>query len=337
MSIDSISNIKWPQNNEIQSSFSLVLEFSSGNIGYFPYLCFDYIDRHDSEIYKILISHLELSIFNSYLDGFRFLGYKSALNERILSLERLFQRTSGRDIWNKWIHDRTFTILGEEYYISGDTVNDSNFSIFSSIIYIYSNNKYLAKLDESNGIKTCQLYMLNVDNLDDYTKGHVIEYYGKNNLPNTDNSISSRINRENAKSCASIDKIDVFISYSRKDSQFVSTFLPLFREHGINAWIDIDGIYTGEAFKKVITKAIKSSKVFLFFSSAASNSSEWTAKEINLAVLFKKKIIPIKINQEEYNDEVVFDLAGLHFIDYSNSCDRKLLDEKLIKSIKNLI
>ena len=335
MSIDSISNINWPQSSEIQSSFSLVLEFTLGNIGYFPYLCFDYLDRHDSEIYNILISHLELSIFNSYLDGFRFLGYKSALNERILSLERLFQRTSGRDIWNKWIHDRTFTILGEEYFISGDTVNDSNFYIFSSILYIYSNNKYLAKLDESNGIKACQLYMRNVDILYDYTKGHIIEYYGKNTLPNIDNSISSRINRENAKSCASLNQIDAFISYSRKDFQFVATFLPLFREHGISFWIDIDGIYSGEAFKKVITKAIKSSKVFLFFSSAASNSSEWTAKEINLAVRLKKKIIPIIIDQEEYNDDVVFDLAGLDFLDYSNSCDRKLLDEKLLKSIKN--
>ena len=50
MNTDSFINFNCPQRSEIQHSFSLVLEFGLGEIGYFPYLCFDYIERHDKRI-----------------------------------------------------------------------------------------------------------------------------------------------------------------------------------------------------------------------------------------------------------------------------------------------
>lgn len=331
MDSDTFLNFNCPKNSEIRNTFSQVLEFELGDIGYFPYLCFDYIERHDIHVYKVLTSYLEVTVFDSYLDGFRFLGYKNVLKGKPFSMERLFQKTTGRDMWNKWIHDRTFIITGEEYYISGNTVNESNFLVFSSFLYAYSNNKYFAVLDEDNGKKTCHLYIRIIDKSNYHSMGTLVE-------SNTEiNSAASKTGIKVSASSKSFDNIDVFISYSRQDIQFVHIFLSLFKENEINYWIDIDGIYSGDAFKKVITKAIKASKVFLFFSSKASNNSEWTAKEINLAVLFKKEIIPIRIDESYYNDEVVFDLAGLDFVNYSNCNDRNLLDEKLIKSIMNLI
>lgn len=331
MDSDTFLSFNCPKNSEIRNTFSQVLEFELGDIGYFPYLCFDYIERHDIHVYKVLTSYLEVTVFDSYLDGFRFLGYKNVLKGKPFSVERLFQKTTGRDMWNKWIHDRTFIITGEEYYISGNTVNESNFLIFSSFLYAYSNNKYLAALDEDKDKRTCRLYIRNVDMSSNHNLGTIIEYNKESN------SIKTKNGKKVSASSKSFDNIDVFISYSRQDIQFVHSFLSMFKENEINYWIDIDGIYSGDAFKKIITKAIKASKVFLFFSSEASNNSEWTAKEINLAVLFKKEIIPIRIDESNYNDEVVFDLAGLDFINYSNCNDRNLLDEILIKSIKNLI
>ena len=330
MNTDSYIYFNCPQTSEIQHSFSLVLELELGEIGFFPFLCFDYIERHDKRIYKLLTSYLELKVYDSYWDGFSFLGYKTVLNGKSYSLERLFQKTTGRDMWNKWVHNRTFTITGEEYYISGNTVNEYNFSIFSSFLYAYSNNKYLATLDEHDGKRTCHLYIRNID-VSNNSLGTLVEYNTRSNSKTSNTDIKTTA------SSMSFDNIDVFISYSRKDIQFVHSFLSMFKENAITYWIDIDGVYSGDAFKKVITKAIKASKVFLFFSSEASNNSEWTAKEINVAVRFKKEIIPILIDATDYSDEVVFDLAGLDYINYCNCSERNLLDEKLIKSIKNII
>ena len=331
MNSESYLNFNCPQRSEIENSFLLILEFGLDDIGYFPYLCFDYIERYDKQIYKLLTSYLEVKVFDGYLDGFRFLGYKTILSGNVISLERLFQKITGRDMWNKWIHNRTFIIAGEEYYISGNTVNELNFSIFSSFLYAYSNNKYLAVLNDDNGKRTCHLYIRNFDGGSNQSWETISEF------DRTNNPITSNTEIKVPPLNTSFDNIDVFISYSRKDLQFIHTFLSIFKENAINYWIDIDGVYSGDAFKKVITKAIKASKVFLFFSSKDSNNSDWTAKEINLAVRFKKEIIPILIDETDYNDEVVFDLAGLDYLDYCNCSERNLLDDKLIKSIKNLI
>lgn len=89
-------------------------------------------------------------------------------------------------------------------------------------------------------------------------------------------------------------KYDIFISYSRKDSEIVKRFADELGKAGYTIWMDIDGIETGDEFKSKIVSAIKDSALFLFFSSKDSNVSEWTVKEVNVAVNLKKQIIPVK-------------------------------------------
>ena len=102
-------------------------------------------------------------------------------------------------------------------------------------------------------------------------------------------------------------KYDVFISYSRKDSERVNRIVDILSAKGISAWMDKDGIESGDAFKTVIVSAIDNSGVFLFLSSIFSNSSEWTVKEVNLAIYKKKPIIPIRLDETEYNPSILFD------------------------------
>ena len=64
-----------------------------------------------------------------------------------------------------------------------------------------------------------------------------------------------------------MDSHDIFISYSRKDSEKVLSVVEKLQERGFSIWIDKDGIESGDAFKSVIVRAIKNSDVFLFFSS----------------------------------------------------------------------
>jgi len=129
-------------------------------------------------------------------------------------------------------------------------------------------------------------------------------------------------------------KYDVFISYSRKDSVIVKNIVEMLSDKGISAWMDKDGIKSGDLFKPVIVSAIEQSGVLLFFSSAASNVSEWTVKEVNLASYKKKPIIPIRLDNTEYNPSILLDLAGLDYIDLSIGETGSAIVSKLVRSIK---
>lgn len=116
---------------------------------------------------------------------------------------------------------------------------------------------------------------------------------------------------------------DLFISYSRQDEGFVSQLTKRLDAWGYTYWIDVNGIESGDVFKKNIVKAIKASEVVVFVSSKASNESPWTIKEVNYALHFKKPIIPIKIDNAEYNEVLLFDLGVLDYVDCTKSSKRK--------------
>lgn len=130
------------------------------------------------------------------------------------------------------------------------------------------------------------------------------------------------------------NKYDVFISYSRHDTNVVNEFVDRLEREGFSVWIDRDGIESGDVFKRIILQAIKNSAVVLFFSSQHSNQSGWTAKEVGVAVKYQKPIIPILIDGSNYNEEVEFDLINLDFIDYQDVSVRGPMMDRLVKSLK---
>ncbi len=132
-------------------------------------------------------------------------------------------------------------------------------------------------------------------------------------------------------------RYDIFVSYSRKDSTRVQTIVNELQNNGYKIWIDKEGIESGDAFKAVIVKAIKKAEVFLFFSSIDANKSPWTVKEVNVAVYLKKVIIPVKLDNSEYDDSVLLDLAGLDFIDLTNEAKHDFAVSKLDKALKKKI
>lgn len=129
-------------------------------------------------------------------------------------------------------------------------------------------------------------------------------------------------------------KYDVFISYSRKDKKSVIDFCEELSKAGISYWLDNQGISNGEEFKSVIVKAIEESAVFIFISSKSSNESQWTAKEIGIAVARNKHIIPLKLDNSPYNKAVEFDLINVDFVDYSSKTAKENATPKLMATIK---
>lgn len=131
-------------------------------------------------------------------------------------------------------------------------------------------------------------------------------------------------------------KYDIFISYSRKDAKIVKIFFEALSAAGYSVWMDVDGIESGDEFKRKIVSAIKDSKLFLFFSSVASNASEWTVKEVNVAVALRKPIIPIKLDNTVYDDSLLLDLSGLDFIECDGNETFSTI-QKLMRSLQNKI
>lgn len=126
---------------------------------------------------------------------------------------------------------------------------------------------------------------------------------------------------------------DVFISYSRRDTTKVTPIVNFLLENGVKVWIDKDGIESGDAFKSVIVSAIDNASTFLFFSSAASNESEWTVKEVNTAIYKKKRIIPVKLDNSDYSPSILFDLVGLDYIDFTRNNQTEGMLQRLLKSL----
>lgn len=129
-------------------------------------------------------------------------------------------------------------------------------------------------------------------------------------------------------------KFDIFISYSRKDKKTVMEFCEELSKAGISYWLDKDGISNGEQFKTVIVKAIEESAVFVFCSTLNSNASDWTAKEIGIAVARGKHIIPVKFDSSPYNRSVEFDLVNIDFVDCTSKSAKEKAMPKLIETIR---
>ena len=125
---------------------------------------------------------------------------------------------------------------------------------------------------------------------------------------------------------------DIFISYSRADTQIVDQFVTKLTDAGYRVWIDREGIIGGDQFKAKIVRAIKGSALVVFFSSAKSNASKWTVKEISYSLKKEKPIIPVKLDETEYAESIDFDLIDIDFIQYHSNRPTSAT-ERLLKSV----
>ena len=137
---------------------------------------------------------------------------------------------------------------------------------------------------------------------------------------------------------------DIFISYSHKDYLENNTVIPgnlvsqiksALDKAGISYWFDENGVLSGDEFAPLIARAIKSCKIFIFISSSNSNTSEWTIKEIATANTYRKKIIPVRLDDSLYSEQVIMYLAALNHIDIFTNPEKEL--QHLVEDIKNFL
>ena len=91
---------------------------------------------------------------------------------------------------------------------------------------------------------------------------------------------------------------DIFISYSRDDSQFVEALMLALIEYGWSVWADKSGMAEGRPFDQQIEDAIVASTVTLVIWSPSSVKSRWVRAEAAFA-LDKDKLLPVIVGNAD--------------------------------------
>ena len=105
----------------------------------------------------------------------------------------------------------------------------------------------------------------------------------------------------------------IFISYSRKDIDFVRKLAGDLEKAGYDVWWDITDLRGGDDWVRQIPGAIRLSQFFLVILTPDSVESEWVRKEYTQALSLRKKIIPIML----VAGTVPFALNTINFINFA--------------------
>ena len=92
-----------------------------------------------------------------------------------------------------------------------------------------------------------------------------------------------------------------FISYSRKDSDFVTMLAAALKTADHDTWVDVEGIRASEDWKTKIFREIDAAGTFLFVVSPDSLQSEVAGEEVSHAALNNKRMIPLFYRGANYD------------------------------------
>lgn len=104
---------------------------------------------------------------------------------------------------------------------------------------------------------------------------------------------------------------DIFISYSRKDSEQATQLAELLRSTGLSVWMDQTDIELATSWSGEIVDAIDHASAVLVLLSSSSVDSRNVLREVALAFEKEKKILPIEIEPIALTRDLQYHLAGL--------------------------
>ncbi len=108
---------------------------------------------------------------------------------------------------------------------------------------------------------------------------------------------------------------EVFISYSRVDSDFARKLNKRLQEIGKTTWFDQESIATGADFQKEIYKGIAASDNFLFIISPEAVESPFCQDEVRYAASLNKRFITV-LWRETSPQEIPDKLAAVQWLDF---------------------
>ena len=105
----------------------------------------------------------------------------------------------------------------------------------------------------------------------------------------------------------------LFISYSRKDMDFVRKLAGDLEKAGYDVWWDITDLQGGDDWVSKIPDAINASQFMLVVLTPNSIASEWVRKEYTQALSLRKKIIPLML----IPSSMPFALNTINFVNFA--------------------
>ena len=115
-----------------------------------------------------------------------------------------------------------------------------------------------------------------------------------------------------------LESLDVFISYSRSDSDFARKLNDTLQMQGKTTWFDQESIASGSDFQQEIYRGIKACDNFLFVLSPRSIHSPYCADEVEYAASLNKRFVTL-LHQPIATDGLHPELAKVQWIDFSSS------------------
>ena len=109
---------------------------------------------------------------------------------------------------------------------------------------------------------------------------------------------------------------DVFISYSRADSDFARKLNNALQRQRKRTWFDQESIASGTDFQKEIYKGIETSTIFLFVLSPRAVKSPYCADEVQYAAKLNKRMVTVLHHPVETAD-LHPELAKVQWIDFT--------------------
>jgi hypothetical protein len=103
----------------------------------------------------------------------------------------------------------------------------------------------------------------------------------------------------------------VFVSYARANDMTVLPLVEAAKRAGRKFWLDQQGISAGEGWAGEIVRAIKAAGGVVVMCSEAAFESDHVKREIYLADRYKKRLVPVYIEQAEPPEDFEYFFAGV--------------------------
>jgi len=132
-------------------------------------------------------------------------------------------------------------------------------------------------------------------------------------------------------------KTRVFISYSRKNLNWVDQFVAALKDQDIEVFIDREDIVPGEPWKPRIFSLINKADTVIFIISKASVNSEICSEEVGYADSLNKQFVPILLEEPVAQDgselSVPEALARINYIDFTSDANIETSSEALLSTL----
>jgi hypothetical protein len=127
---------------------------------------------------------------------------------------------------------------------------------------------------------------------------------------------------------------DIFISYSRRDKEFVHKLVDALREKEREVWVDFEDIPFGSDWWAEIVAGIEGANAAIFCISPDSVQSEVCSMEIAEIIKYHKKLVPIVVRQpDEFAQNLPHAISHLNWVFFDDDTKFEPSLTALLKTI----